>query len=253
MRRSSPSTFVGSARPQAVTGLELGQVESGAGPSAVAESLRVEQRDRWLIARFAAPHEVLSWAIINGGRTTASEVAWLQVTEDDLRPSVDPREFFLHRLAAENLSGAVGLLTSRRVDRYSDVTQHYGDGWARCIATVGMGNVLRAGDLPGVAGRIGTINLLVQLHAPLTREAQLEALALAAEARTLAVLESGIASRRSGLPATGTGTDCIAIASPIAPARSLYAGKHTALGHLVGAAVHQATTEGILRWKEDQA
>ena len=80
-------------------------------------------------------------------------------------------------------------------------------------------------------------------------EAQLEALALAAEARTLAVREAGIASTRTGLPASGTGTDCIVIAAPDAPHDqcAAYAGKHTALGHVIGAAVHDATRLGILR------
>ena len=116
----------------------------------------------------------------------------------------------------------------------------------------GLGNALRAGDPPG-PGRVGTINLLCRSSAPLTAEAQLEALALAAEARTLAVREAGVPSTRTGLPASGTGTDCIVIASPRgrAPGGVPYAGKHTAIGHAIGAAVLEATRRGVERSRRD--
>jgi adenosylcobinamide amidohydrolase len=123
---------------------------------------------------------------------------------------------------------------------------------ARCIATVGLGNALRAGDPPGRATP-GTINLLCRLNLALSPEAQLEALALAAEARTLAVREASVASTRSGLPASGTGTDCIVIAAPRAGEPAAYAGKHTAIGHVIGAAVHEATRRGIVRCQRDRA
>jgi len=77
------------------------------------------------------------------------------------------------------------------------------------------------------------------------QEASLEALALAAEARALAVREAEIPSRVSGMPATGTGTDCIAIAAPDHPEGLRYVGKHTVMGHLIGAACLEATTLAI--------
>jgi len=212
------------------------------------EPLALDCAAGWLVARFSALHTTASWAIAGGGLTTARTVAWLQVADGDLPPGVDPAQLLRDRLAAADLAGAVGLLTSCRVDTYSDVTVRDGDAAARCIATVGLGNALRAGDPPGPS-RVGTINLLCRIAAPLSPEAQLEALALAAEARTLAVREAGIASTRTGLPASGTGTDCIVIAAPDAPHDqcAAYAGKHTALGHVIGAAVHDATRLGILR------
>ena len=71
------------------------------------------------------------------------------------------------RLAEAGLGGAIGLLTSRDVSAYTD-TECARDGVsARCIATVGMGNALRAGDPPGPTARIGTINLLCRVSVPL--------------------------------------------------------------------------------------
>jgi adenosylcobinamide amidohydrolase len=109
--------------------------------------------------------------------------------------------------------------------------------------TAGFSNALRAGDRATVLStQAGTINVIVMVNSPLTRAAMVEAVHIATEARTLAVLAAGIKSVRSGAPATGTGTDCIAIAAPVlATARSVraeqYCGKHTLLGELIGRAV----------------
>jgi adenosylcobinamide amidohydrolase len=214
----------------------------------------------WLVARFAIEHATASWAIVGGGLGTARAVAWLQVCDADLPPGVDPAALLRSRLAARGLADAIGLLTSRRLDRHVDTTARHGELAARCIATVGLGNALRAGDPPaacarpaagrepaGRIGRIGTINLLCRVSAPLSPEARLEALALAVEARTLAVREAGVASTRTGLPASGTGTDCVVIAAPAAGSAAVYAGKHTAIGHVVGTAVYEATRLGVER------
>ncbi|MDB4949936.1 MAG: Adenosylcobinamide amidohydrolase [Gemmatimonadetes bacterium] len=236
--------------------------------------------DPWLVVRFAARHAVASWAVVGGGMRTAEAVAWLRIRNADLGLDVDPRALLAERMATAGLAGAVVLLTSASLDGFADVTRAAEGVSARCVATVGMGNALRAGDPPGVGStiaRVGTINLLVRVSRPLSGEAMLEALALAAEARALAVREANIPSLRSGLPATGTGTDCIVVAAPLAPDpthsahsadsadardsaesadadRALdsepYAGKHTAVGHVVGAAVADAITLGLERWRE---
>jgi adenosylcobinamide amidohydrolase len=171
------------------------------------------------------------------------------VRDRDLRPPIDPVELLRDRLAMRGLAGAVGLMTSADVGRYVDETRTWGERRARCVVTVGLGNALRAGDPPGPAARIGTINVLCALDTPLTDEALLEAMALATEARALAVREADIPSRRTGLPASGTGTDCVVIAAPDGPGHVRYAGKHTELGHLVGAAVFDAVELGIARWR----
>lgn len=223
------------------------------------EAFTIVHDDDWLVARFAAPQRTASWAIVGGGVRRAAAVAWLRVRDGDLRPPVDPRELLHDRLAMRGLAGAIGLLTSADVGRFADVTHTWGTSRARCVVTVGLGNALRAGDPPGPAarighggplGRIGTINLLCAVDAPLDDLALLEALALAAEARALAVREADVPSRRTGRPASGTGTDCIVVAAPDVTGGARYAGKHTELGHLIGAAVVDAVGRGIAAWRE---
>jgi adenosylcobinamide amidohydrolase len=76
----------------------------------------------------------------------------------------------------------------------------------------------------------------------------MEALALVAEARTAAMLDSGARSIVSGTPATGTGTDCIVVASPTGECPLRYAGKHLIFGHLIGTTVYNAMRRAIAEW-----
>lgn len=217
-----------------------------------APEIEVVRTPRWLVVRFAKDHALASWAIVGGGLRRTLTVAWHQVSEDELRPPVDARELLCVRLRDAGMADAVGLLTSRNLESYVDVTRRYGDVEAHCIATVGLGNALRAGDPPGPAGRIGTINVLCRLSVPLSTEALLEALALATEARALAVREASIPSTVSGEPASGTGTDCMVMAAPEHGVPARYAGKHTVLGHLIGTVVREATAQGVEDWKRER-
>jgi len=203
---------------------------------------------RSLVVRLGGLHAVLSWAIVGGGRRSASEVVFCEVRDDELRPPVDPARLLRERLAALAAPSAVGLLTSRAVDTHVVAERELGGAWARCVATVGLGNALRAGDPPGPAARIGTINIVCQVSGALAELALVEAVSIAAEARTAAILEAGVASRRSGERATGTGTDCIVIAAPERDGGSRYAGKHTTLGHVIGASVYDAVRRGAAAW-----
>src|SRR5438552_6212922 len=203
---------------------------------------------RWLVVDWPEPQTMLSWAIVGGGLTQASKVVWRHIVADELRPPVDASRFLRAELAAAGHRGAVGLLTSRRLDSAVDLELHAADLSVRCIATVGLGNALAVGDPPGASGRIGTINVVCHISAPLSTEALVEALAMVAEARTAAVLDSGVRSRISGAPATGTGTDCIVVAAPQGRRGLTYDGKHTVAGHLIGACVRQPVTRGATAW-----
>lgn len=217
--------------------------------------MSVVQDGRWLVASFATSVRACSWAIARGGLVDAAHVAWLEVRDQDLRPPVDAAEFVRERLRERGLEHAVGLLTSRNVSTYRDVTRESSGLRARCLATVGLGNALRAGDPPGVSGRIGTINLLLHVNTPLTDMALLEASAIATEAKAAAVLEAGIASRSSNRPATGTGTDCTVVTCQLPQARrqsAIYAGKYTQIGSLIGDATFHAVSEGISAWLKER-
>ncbi|TPV93930.1 MAG: hypothetical protein B7733_17985 [Myxococcales bacterium FL481] len=200
---------------------------------------------RFLRVDLQSPCQVLSWAPWRGGDVLASTVVWHYVSRAELPMNVDPHALLGDRLRDLGEARAVGLLTARRLEHHEQHHVSRGTVGVSVVATVGLGNALRAGDPSRLdhAPRLGTINILVRCSQRLTPSARLEALSIAAEARTLAVVESGARSTVSTSPATGTGTDCIALATPH-PAgpneiEKSYAGKHTLIGELVGAAVHR--------------
>lgn len=208
---------------------------------------------KWLRVNFDIPHTTKSWAVLGGGAKEALAVIWRQVTDDELCLGRDPREYLIEQIEAHygaNTASCrvIGFLTGVRLARYVETFLAHSGIWARCIATVGLNNALRIGDPPGAAAPPpGTINILLQTSVPLTDPAAMEALSIVAEARTVAVLEGGVRSTAGLGLASGTGTDCIAVASPKesgAPSRT-YAGKHTVLGHLIGAATYEAVATGI--------
>lgn len=211
-------------------------------------SIALERSGRLLVARFAEPHDVVSWAIVGGGIGVADAVVWTYVRSSELSPAVDARLWLEDTLASAGLKGAVGLMTSRDLDRYVESRARSGSVNAWAVATVGLSNALRAGDPPGPLVRTGTINVLCSVDRPLSPEALLEASAVATEAKTMVVVEEGIVSRRTGRPASGTGTDCVVVAAPHRGAVEPYAGKHTDVGAAVGAAVERAVRRGVQEW-----
>lgn len=208
---------------------------------------RVSLAGNWLAVHFPEKYDTLSWAVLGGDRS-ASAVFWRKVKPNELLPGVNPELFLSEKISAEfGDKSAVGLLTSANLEDYSDVQKSHGEFQVRCIATVGLSNAVRIGDPSVEEHKIGTINLLCVVSHPLSFEARVEAVSLAAEARTAAVLDAGILSPVTNLPSTGTGTDCIVIASPQGPGAK-YAGKHTVLGSLIGSSAYEAMVLGIKRW-----
>jgi adenosylcobinamide amidohydrolase len=217
-------------------------------------SLTLDLAPRWLVVRLSDEHVLTSWAPVGGGVCRARVVAWHEVEGAELAPPIDAAQLLADRLAARGLGGAVGLLTARRLDRHVRAISRRDGITAEVVATVGLGNQLRVGDPPEIerAAAAGTINILCRLSTPLSPAAALEALSIAAEARTVAVREAAVPSQRTGRFATGTGTDCIVIAAPIGERGATHAGKHTAIGHVIGAAVAEAIAQGVEGWLADQ-
>lgn len=114
--------------------------------------------------------------------------------------------------------------------------------------TAGCSNALRIGD-PATSKlpRPGTINLILVVNQRLSPAAMVEAMAMATEARVAAVHDAGVLSTQTGQPATGTGTDCIVLASPAQGRSHRYCGKHTLLGELIGKAALRSCTKALAR------
>jgi adenosylcobinamide amidohydrolase len=100
------------------------------------------------------------------------------------------------------------------------------------------------GAIEEAAPTLHTINMILTVQPGLSDEAMVEAVQIVTEGRVRALYEKGIKSRQSGLPATGTGTDCVAIVS-LGDGVERYCGKHTKLGELIGGAAYISVAKGL--------
>lgn len=205
----------------------------------------------FLAARFFVPQRSLGWSLLHPGFAPAEKIVWLQADDGELRPDVDPVDFLREKLVAAGHAGALGFLTARDIHRHHLRSRTVEKVAACCLATVGLLNGERVGQRRRENHRLGTINLLVCSSVPLTDGALVEALSIATQARTAAVIET---RPPEGPAITGTGTDCIVVAAPaIGEKPQAWAGLHTAVGEAIGAAVFDAVREGARLWNEDFA
>ncbi|WP_318248237.1 adenosylcobinamide amidohydrolase [Xinfangfangia pollutisoli] len=198
----------------------------------------------WLSVRLTQPLRVLSWAPHGSGFRVTDHVLWREVRNADLTPGFDAEAWLAREIPDPE---AVGMLTSRDIGTYDRGAARVGDVAAEAVVTLGLSNAEAVGKrLPWHSADYGTINILAVTDAPLTEAAQLEALSIAVQGRTAGVmdLDLPLATGR----ATGTGTDCLALACPAGAGR--YAGLHTEVGEALGAAVRDTVSRAAPGWRD---
>jgi len=201
----------------------------------------------WVEFDLGGPMQVLSWALNRPGFVTASRILWREVRNADLPPDLDVEAWLKHELEARGATDAVTLLTSRDIRQVRDCIVTVGGTTAHAVATTGLSNAESVGHRVDRAGKDwGTINVALRIDTPLSQAALIEVMSIVVQARTTAVIEVD-----HTLPtgrATGTGTDCVAVAAPAGDA--LFAGLHTEIGEAAGRAVYTAVLEGARDWME---
>jgi len=219
--------------------------------SGVRELFEIACRPPWLLATFRLPQRLVSWSLNRPGFVRADTVAWLQVSNADLPIDVDPTGVLESRLREKDIVDAVGLMTARDIREYVVARSDEGGTAVDVLLTLGLGNAVtidamgRPIDSVREAERVGTINALVACAQPLSDGALLEAISVAAAARTAALLADDGRS-------IGTGTDCLAIACPIDGPQQTFAGLHTEIGKRIAATVFRAAREGRRAWEREQ-
>lgn len=202
----------------------------------------------WLTLDLGRDMRVISWAPYRPGIVTARHILWREVRNADLTEDFDVLQWLAQECHLRGMQKAVAMLTSRKIATFSVAEANVGGVDVKAVATVGLSNAERAAPvLPRPEqpyASYGTINIAVIVTHPLNDIGLIEAQSIASAARTAAVLESG-AMALSG-PATGTGTDCIAIAAPAG--QDVFCGLHTAPGKAIAAAVYAAVREGADQW-----
>lgn len=199
----------------------------------------------WLDFDLGRDMQAISHAPHRPGIVTTRRILWREVRNADLPEDLDAIDWLAQDLARRDASDAICFLTSRDVAAHVVRTASFGGVEATAVATVGLSNAERIGTRLDRSGQgWGTINIALRLSTGVTGTALIEGLTIVAEARTTAVIDAGLT-----LPtgrATGTGTDCIALAAPDGPAQ--YAGLHTDIGQAIGAATYAAVLHGAQEW-----
>ncbi len=203
----------------------------------------VALREHWLLFDLGGPHWVAGWPVVGPAWGTASRIAWLQVKDSDLPAGFSPEDHFKRRASADGIAADIGLMTAAEISRYA--CERAGD--VTVIATAGLSNgesVQPAKPRTEEAWHAGTINIAMRTRTPLTQGAMLEAISIVAQARTAAIMDLD-RTLPDGRRLTGTGTDCIVVASPEGSEPQRHCGLHTSLGRLIGETVYKAVVSAI--------
>lgn len=199
----------------------------------------------WLEFDLGTEMQVLSWALNRPGFVQSNRILWREVRNADLPVGFDVNAWLDAELAARNATDAVTLLTSRDIREVAEHVAKVGETEAHAVATVGFSNAERVGFRVDRSNQDwGTINVAIRLNVGLTQAALLESMSIAVQARTAAVMDVSLAVQ-NGI-ATGTGTDCVAVASPEGDV--CFAGLHTEIGEAIGQAVYTAVHDGAHHW-----
>ncbi|NEV64553.1 adenosylcobinamide amidohydrolase [Thiorhodococcus minor] len=241
----------------------------------------LSREGRYLSAIFKRPHRVLSTCRLNGGlREDLTHIANHQscegvahVVRDNLASG--HQAYHRHACAAGELppESTALMATAANMQCATLAQAAYEDLAVSVVATAGvLGNATRAGDPAGwhehpdgsrpvdraahgstevspAESGSGTIVTLVLINQACTPACLVRAATMVTEGKSAAVLDLRMPSLQSSGLATGTGTDQLAIAAPLARDGEWerhWAGSHNTLGELVGRATHEAVTRCLL-------
>ena len=220
--------------------------------------LIVQQDPQHILIRFRRPRQVLSSSILNGGLVEAHQILNLKVPQNfhgrrsDFEPPAQTLQTYADVL---DLKGhTVGMMTAASMQSFRMKQSTCEDIAVSAVVTSGLANAKRIGEpaewryvdenLP----KPGTINVITVIDAALTPAAMVEAVMMATEAKSACLQALGIQGPRSGQPATGTGTDAVAVAGNPAGRRVIYCGKHVLLGEILGRVVMGALQSSLSGW-----
>ncbi len=206
--------------------------------------INIKLYEKTLVVYLPETYQVLSWAPFNSGQTQTQCIFNHQLVDGCKENFSDIFKTLQKDFGFPENS--VGLLTSAEVEKFTTRYMQSDRHWVQTVCTVGLDNTRTAGESADVDDHNlhGTINIILATNGLPHISGQLEAIQVATMAKTRALFDMGVKSQKSGTPATGTGTDCIVLASS-GEVKQNYCGMHTRLGELIGQTVYEVVKEGI--------
>jgi adenosylcobinamide hydrolase len=219
------------------------------------EKIVVEQTPNHIHVQFDTPYYVISSAVLNGGFTEARHILNLKVAKQPeglnsafKSPGVELSSYCEKR-GWQGITA--GMMTAASMDSFRVVRSVQQGVDVIVLVTSGLSNARRAGDyaehrkIMGAVSDPGTINIICLTSAGMVPAAMIEAVMTVTEAKAAALQNLDIKSPISNQPATGTGTDSIAIAADPKAEKMQYCGKHVLFGEILARLVIEALTSSI--------
>lgn len=222
---------------------------------------RGELRERFMWATLedciaisaSSPLKVLSSALVGSGFQWATHFVNRQVSKDyDCEDAKTEMKHYLRRRGFP-VQQTIGMMTAVSVEDAVCTYENHGAFSVWTVVTAGVGNAVDAAQAwkrARLDQKIGTINIIVFIDGNLTEAAYVQAVMTATEAKTKALYDEKITDPETNSYATGTSTDCIAIAATQTGEIFPYAGTITPIGKAIGRTVYEATREALRRYQQ---
>ncbi|WP_245888806.1 adenosylcobinamide amidohydrolase [Halomonas denitrificans] len=200
----------------------------------------------------ATPLRTLSSALVGAGLGWSRHFCNFHV--DKGYAGRAPRADLVDWLARRGLDAeqSVAMMTAVSPAHLALASAEAGARAVLAAVTAGVGNAVDiTAPVPGDPRVVvGTINLTLFIDGHLDDGALVNAAQSVTEAKVRALGARGVRDPHSGTPATGTSTDCLAIAATQRGDPTPYAGSGTRLGRAIGDAVFRAVTASLAMTEE---
>lgn len=184
------------------------------------------------------PLRCISNALVGGGLGRVQHFCNFHVDKSYMGadPAGDLRDWL--RRAGVDAEESLAMMTAVQLEHHAV----HCEAGVLAVVTAGTGNAVDiTAPMTTDTRLVGTINTIVIVDAALTDAGLVNACLSATEARVRALQVRGVRDPQTGTPASGTSTDCLAIAVTDNGLPSDYAGSATRVGRRLGHAVFRAT------------
>jgi iron complex transport system ATP-binding protein len=199
------------------------------------------------------PFKVLSSALVGAGLQWATHFVNRHVPKDyrcddaceEMKQYLRMHDFDIHR--------TIGMMTAVRLEDAAYVHMKEKCFSLLTVVTAGVGNAVdisKAWEREMLTQGPGTINMMIFIDGHLTEAAYAQAMMTATEAKVKALFDEQIIDPETATPATGTSTDCIAVAASQTNTHFEYAGTITSIGKAIGRSVYEATRQALQKYRK---
>jgi iron complex transport system ATP-binding protein len=216
-------------------------------------ALTIAQDDEQIVITTPQPFKVLSSAVVGAGFQWATHFVNRHVPkhyrcddpEAEMKQYLQSHSFAVHR--------TIGMMTAVYLEDAVWIKSSEEEVALFVMVTAGVGNAVdaaKAWEKRETAEGIGTINVFIFIDGQLNEAAFVQAMMTTTESKVKALYDAHVLDPETHTLATGTSTDCIAIASSQTGRLFEYAGTATPLGKAIGRFVYEATTEALRKYKK---